>query len=64
MNTKENAIIKYFQEAKEEIQKVVWPSKKQVINNTWLVIGISLSVAVFIGIVDYLLNLGISTLVK
>ena len=32
------SIIKYFKDAKSEFKKVVWPSRKQVINNTTVVI--------------------------
>ncbi|MFH1188064.1 MAG: preprotein translocase subunit SecE [bacterium] len=59
-----NRVLKYLNECKEELKKVVWPTKKQVINHTWLVIGISLAVAAFLGLSDYLFNLGIEKLIK
>ena len=46
-------IITYFKNAKHELKKVVWPTKKQAINYTLLVIGISLGVAIFLGILDF-----------
>jgi preprotein translocase SecE subunit len=64
MSIKNNALIKYFIEAKEELKKVVWPTKKQLISHTWLVIGISLAVAAFLGLADYLFNLGVEKLIK
>jgi preprotein translocase subunit SecE len=44
--------ITYIRESKDELQKVVWPSRKETIKNTMLVIGISLFVAVFLGMID------------
>lgn len=45
-------IITYFREAKDELQKVVWPSRKDTVNHTLLVIGISLFVALVLGLFD------------
>lgn len=35
---KQNPIVKFFKELRSEIKKVVWPSKKKVINNTVVVV--------------------------
>lgn len=55
-----NPIFNYFREAREELKKVVWPTRKETQNNTMLVIGISLFVSVFLGLLDlgltYVLN--------
>ena len=32
------SVVKYFKDARSEFKKVVWPSKKQVINNTIVVL--------------------------
>lgn len=50
-------IIQYFKESREELKKVVWPTKKETFNLTLLVIIISIGVAFFLGLIDYLLNL-------
>lgn len=52
-----NKIITFFKEAKAELMKVNWLSKKQTINYTLLVIGISLVVAAFLGGLDYVFSL-------
>lgn len=59
-----NKLIRYFIEAKEEMKKVIWPSRRETTNHTLLVIGISLGVAAFLGAIDYLLNLGLERLIK
>ncbi|PIR05926.1 preprotein translocase subunit SecE [Candidatus Kuenenbacteria bacterium CG11_big_fil_rev_8_21_14_0_20_37_9] len=51
-----NKLIQYIKDSKTELKKVVWPTKKQIINHTALVIGFSLALAVFLGIIDYALN--------
>ena len=32
------SVVKYFKDARSEFKKVVWPSRKQVINNTIVVL--------------------------
>ncbi|MBU1131607.1 preprotein translocase subunit SecE [Patescibacteria group bacterium] len=52
-----NKLIQYVKDSRAELKKVVWPSKKETQNHTLMVIGISLAVAAFLGIIDYGLNL-------
>lgn len=47
-----NAIIGFLGEAKSELLRVNWPSRKEVIRYTLLVVGISLFVAAFLGTLD------------
>lgn len=57
---------KFFKDLKSEAKKVVWPSKKQVLNNTGVVIAMIVIVGVFIGCLDmvfaWIRNLLISVL--
>lgn len=54
----------YFVEAIGEMKKVVWPTKQQTINYTLLTIVLSIGVAVFFGILDYTLNIGLGKLIQ
>jgi preprotein translocase subunit SecE len=54
-----NKVINYVKESKTELKKVVWPSKKETTNHTLLVIGVSLGVAIFLGVMDYIFNFGL-----
>ncbi len=46
------SIVKYFKDARSEFKKVVWPSRKQVVNNT-IVVMVSLVVSgIAIGAID------------
>lgn len=49
-------ITNYLKESREELRKVVWPSKRETKNHTLLVIGISLGVAIFLGAIDFFFN--------
>jgi len=53
LNITENKVVKYFIESKRELKKVAWPTKKETIKNTLLVIGVSVAMAVFLGVFDY-----------
>ncbi len=55
-----NRFVKYLRDLKSEIKKVVWPSRKQVLNNTTIVLTLMVIVALFLAAVDY----GVSFLVK
>ena len=57
---KDNAFFKNLRDLKGEFKKIVWPSKKQVINNTIVVLAAIVVAGVFIWGVD----LGLSALVK
>jgi len=59
-----NKITEYFRGAIGEMKKVVWPTKKQTINYTLIVIAMSIGVALFFGILDYTFSLGLEQLIK
>lgn len=48
-----NKIITYIKEARIELKKVIWPSRKEVVRHTLIVIGVSLAAAFVLGIFDY-----------
>ena len=69
MATKEQANKKfsfkeYFKGVKLEMKKVVWPTKKQVINNTLIVLAVVLISAIVICGLDALFSLVIKLLLK
>lgn len=45
-------IISFLKEARLEIKKVNWPSKKEIFKDTLIVIGVSLALAIFLGGLD------------
>lgn len=46
-------LTEYLKGSREELAKVVWPSRSVTINHTLMVIFISLAVALFLGAMDY-----------
>lgn len=61
--TMANRIISYIRESRDELKKVLWPSKAETVKYTLLVVGISLGVALFLGAVDFGLNLLVEKLI-
>lgn len=55
---------KYIKDSISELKKVVWPTKKEVIKKTGQVLFISISVAVFLGIVDFALTKILENFIK
>ena len=57
-------LAQYVKESKQEMKKVIWPSRRETTNYTLAVIGISLGLAVFFAITDYMLNLGLEKIIS
>jgi preprotein translocase subunit SecE len=50
-------------EVKVEVKKVTWPSKKEAIGGTTVVVAVVFLVAIFLGIVDALLSKIVQSLI-
>lgn len=57
-------VISFFKEAKEELNKVVWPSREQTIRYTIMVIIVAVATGLFLGGLDYILTLFTTFLVN
>ena len=57
-----NAIKNYFVGAYQEMRKVTWPTKSQTINYSIMVIALSVGMALFFGVLDYMFNWGITNI--
>ena len=58
-----DAVKKWFREMKSELKKVVWPNKKQIINNTLVVLAMSLICAVIVWGFDRVASLAVQLLI-
>ncbi len=47
-------IVVFLKEVKLEMKKVNWPTREETIKHTLIVIGISVSVAIFLGGIDFI----------
>ncbi len=55
-------LAKWFRGMKSELKKVVWPTWSQVLNNTLVVVVVSVIFAIILGVIDWLAGQGITAL--
>ena len=55
---------RYFRELRSELKKVVWPTPKQVVKNTLIVVACVLVVGVFIWLFDFVAAFGFEKLIN
>ncbi len=54
----------YLKETRSEMKHVNWPTRKQSIAFTAIVIGITIAFAIFLGVFDYLFTLILGSLIR
>ncbi len=57
------ALPRYLRESKEELGKVAWPTREETFRYSAFVIGISIAVALFLGVLDWGLTIGLEKLI-
>ncbi len=50
---KENSLVRYFRETMAELRKVRWPSREETWMLTRVVLVVTLAMAVFLGVLDF-----------
>jgi preprotein translocase subunit SecE len=48
------SLFRYFGEVREELRRVTWPTRKQTLEQTLLVISASVVVGLYVGLLDYI----------
>lgn len=61
---KNNVLVAYVKSSLEELTKVTWPTKNQAVRLTIIVLIFCIIIAVFLGVIDYLFNLGYNYLLN
>jgi preprotein translocase subunit SecE len=56
-------LVDYIKETKMELKHVSWPTRRQAIAYTAIVIVIALLVSAYLGLFDYLFSLGIKYII-
>ena len=56
-------VSKWFREMRSEARKVIWPTPKQVVNNTGVALGMMIVSALVLWGFDTLAKLGVQTLI-
>lgn len=49
---KGNFIVRFLRETRSELKKVVWPSRREAMNMTAIVLGVTILMAAGLGMVD------------
>ncbi len=57
-------LINYLKASIEELQKVAWPTRTETIRYSLLVVGLSLALAVMIGLFDFILSWGVKKVIE
>lgn len=60
---KENAIVRYLRETRAELRKVHWPTRQEAWNLTKVVLIVTVSMAILLGLLDYLFALELSGII-
>ncbi len=58
-----NKLTNYLKASRDDLRKVTWPTRQTVIRDTLVVIGFSVGLAVFFGVVDYGLTKGLAYII-
>ncbi|MGB0384743.1 MAG: preprotein translocase subunit SecE [Ardenticatenaceae bacterium] len=53
---KENPVVRYLKEVRSEMSKVIWPSREEALNLTWMVLIVMVAMGVFLGLADYIFS--------
>lgn len=57
------SVTKYLHDSLEELKKVTWPTKKQTVRNTLIVIAMSVAFALLFAALDYIFRAAIQALI-
>lgn len=58
-----NKITKFLKEVREEMEKVVWPSREEAIRLTSVVLGVAIFVSLYVAFLDRIFSNLVRTLV-
>lgn len=53
----DNFIVRYLKETRAELRKVVWPTRDETKNLTVIVVSVTIAMAMFLGLLDYIFQL-------
>ena len=45
-------LVTYLREVQVELKKVTWPTRRETLQMTWVVLGVSLAVGLYVGGLD------------
>lgn len=57
-------IVEYFKETKTELKHVIWPNRRQTIYYTIIVVVLSVLIAYFLGVFDFIFLQGLQKIIS
>ena len=60
----DNRLTRYFKETWYELKKVSWPTRREALNLTLMVIAVTSFLAIVLGLMDWLFKSGLALLVS
>lgn len=64
LSLRENSVFSFVTEARDELKKVTWPTRREVVKLSVIVIIVSLIVGIYVGGLDYLFIRVLGLLIK
>ena len=61
---RDNALVEYLRDTRGELRKVHWPTREEAENLTKIVLAVTVSMAAFMGLLDYLFSLELRGLIN
>ncbi|MFA5995519.1 MAG: preprotein translocase subunit SecE [Patescibacteria group bacterium] len=61
---KKFAVVQYLKDSVAELKKVTWPTRKEAMNSTLVVVLFSVGIAAFLGIIDFGFTAGLNYLIS
>lgn len=61
---KKTSMSTYFKGVKAEMKKVSWPTKKELLNYTTVVVALSIVVSIIVWVLDIIINYGLQFIIK
>jgi preprotein translocase subunit SecE len=59
-----NVVVRYLRDTRAELRKVRWPSRQEAWGLTKIVLAVTISMAIFMGTMDYLFSIELRGLVN
>jgi preprotein translocase subunit SecE len=51
-----NFVVRFLRETRSEVRKVIWPTRREALNMTAIVLGVTILMAAGLGLVDWLFS--------
>ena len=64
MSNPAKTFVSYLRESKQELEKVTWPTQKETVRYSILTIVLSVLMATYFGVLDFVLNSGFTALLE